>query len=292
MPRYTQVRPDTFQNIQINAGVVLKAFEPATGAYTSSDIIGATTGGNSFNSNPSFSDYFADVDNVPENTMQGKRIEAYDPALSTNFVTIDNELGHKLVTAADIDGDNTAHIIPRNYLKDEDFGDIWVVGDYSDKNGNTNGGYVAIHIKNALNTGGFQFKSTKNGKGQFAADFHGHYDIANIDDVPFELYVKSGSVETITITSQPTDTTKTAGSTASFTVAATASTGTLTYQWEQRATTDASYSEISGETSATLSLSASDVIVANSGTMYRCKLSNGTDTMYSKSATLTVTTGV
>ena len=35
-----------------------------------------------------------------------------------------------------------------------------------------------------------------------------------------------------------------------------------------------------------------NTFVANSGTMYRCKLSNGTDAMYSKSATLTVTTGV
>lgn len=198
MAKYTQVPLDTFQTIQINAGVVLADFTPATGAYEKSDIIGATTGGNSFSTNPTFSDYFADVDNVPENTMQGKRIDAYDPALSTTFVTVDTDLGKKLIGAADIDGNDSTHIIPRNMLSEDDFGDIWLVGDYSDKNGNTNGGFVAIHIKNALNTGGFEFQSTKNGKGQFSADFHGHYDIEDIDDVPFEVYIKSGTAEPVT----------------------------------------------------------------------------------------------
>lgn len=195
MAKYTQVRADTFESIQINAGVILNAFDPSTGTYERTAIVGATTGGNSFSTNPTFSDYFEDVDNVPNNTKQGKRIDYYDPALSTTFVTIDNALGKKLITAADIDSDDTTHLIPRNMLSDEDFGDLWLVGDYSDKNGNTNGGFVAIHIKNALNTGGFQFQSTKNGKGTFSAEFHGHYDIEDIDDVPFELYIKKGTAE-------------------------------------------------------------------------------------------------
>jgi len=292
MAKYTQVRLDTFQSIQINAGVILNTFDPATGSYTKANIIGATTGGNSFSTNPTFSDYFADVDNVPNNTKQGKKIEYYDPALSTTFVTIDNNLGKMLITAADLDTNNSTHIIPRNSLKDDDFKDIWLVGDYSDKNNNTNGGFVAIHIKNALNTGGFQFQSTKNGKGQFSADFHGHYDIEDIDDVPFEVYIKSGSDGTIAITTQPSDVTKTAGSTASFTVAATTTTGTLTYQWQSKGTTDAGYTDISGETSATLSLSSSEVIVDNSGTQYRCKVGNGTDSVMTNAAILTVNAGV
>lgn len=290
MAKYTQVRADTFQTIQINAGIVLSAFTPATGSYNREDIIGATTGGNQFSSNPTYSDYFSDVDNVPENTREGKQIDSYDPALSTNFVTVDTPLGKKLIAAADIDGDDNTHIIPRNYLKDEDFGDIWLVGDYSTENG-ANGGFVAIHVKNALNTGGFQFQSTKNGKGQFSADFHGHYSIEDIDDIPFEVYIKSGNANTLTITTQPASVTKTVGSTASFTVAATTTTGTLTYQWQAKAASEAGYTDISGETSTTLSLSASEVIADNSGTQYRCKVSNGTDTMYSKSAVLTVTAG-
>ena len=70
---------------------------------------------------------------------------------------------------------------------------MWLVCDYSDENiGASNAGYVAIHLMNALDTAGFQIQTTKNAKGQFAFEFHGHYDINDIDTVPFEVYVKAG----------------------------------------------------------------------------------------------------
>lgn len=191
--KYTKVAPDTWQSIQINAGVVCTSFTPSTGAI--SGIIGSTTGGNSFNANPTFQDFGEDVDNVPPNTMQLKRILYYDPALSMNFVTVNTTLGKKLAAAADIDSDNSNHIIPRHYLSSDDFGDLYLAGDYSDKNGETNGGYCVIHIKNALNLGGFQWQTAKNGKGQFAGDFHGHYDLSNMDDPPFDIYIKAGTAE-------------------------------------------------------------------------------------------------
>lgn len=193
--KYTQVRADTFESIQINAAILLNSFTPATGAYETTAIIGATSGGSQFNSNPTFVDFGEDVDNVPPNTKQLKRVQYYDPTLSTTFITADTALGKKLVAAADIDTTNTAHIVPRASLSDADFGDIWLVGDYSDKNGATNGGFVAIHIKNALNQGGFQWQTGKDEKGQFSAEFHGHYDIENIDDQPFEVYIKAGTAE-------------------------------------------------------------------------------------------------
>ena len=43
-----------------------------------------------------------------------------------------------------------------------------------------------------LNTAGMQWTTTKDGKGQFAFDFHGHYDLTDITTVPFEVYVKAG----------------------------------------------------------------------------------------------------
>ena len=122
-------------------------------------------------------------------------MQSYDPTLSTTFVTIDNKLGQKLVAAADLETEKETHIIPRGSLTVEDFSDIWLVGDYSDKNGTKNGGFVAIHIMDALNTGGFQWQTGKDEKGQFAAEFHGHYDIENIDKMPFEIYIQAGTAE-------------------------------------------------------------------------------------------------
>lgn len=291
MAKFTQVRADTWESIQINAGVLIKAFDPATGSYNKSDIYGATNGGISFNSNASYIDFGSDIDNVPANTKQLKRIQAYSPVLSGTFTVVDTALGKALVAAADIDSLDSTHIIPRNSLSEDDFGDLWLVGDYSTENG-TNGGFVAVHVKNALSTGGFSWQTTKDGKGQFAFTFQGHYDLEDIDDMPFEVYIKSGSASTLKITSQPVSVTKTSGSTTSFTVAATTTTGSLTYQWQAKAPTEVGYSNISGATSATLALTSTDVVVDNSGTQYRCKVGNGTDNQMSKSATLTVTAGV
>ena len=187
--QYTKVAADAFQKLQMNAGILVDEFTPATG--TIGNILGATTGGLSFASNPEYEDFGEDVDNVPANTMQLKRIVSYDPAISGTFLTVTAALAKSLIGAADVEA---TKITPRAQLADEDFDDVWIVGDYSDKNeGATNAGYIAIHLMNALNTAGFQLSTTKNGKGQFAFEFHGHYDINDIDTVPFEIYVKAGT---------------------------------------------------------------------------------------------------
>ena len=190
--QYTKVAPDAFQKLQMNAGILVKSFVPETGVI--GDIIAATTGGISFASNPTFSDFGEDVDNVPPNTWQLKRIDSFDPAISGTAVTLSPALAKSLVGAASIDAQDATHIIPNYELTETDFDDIWFVGDYSDKNnGETKAGFIAIHIMNALNTTGFQLKTTKNGKGQFAFEFHGHYDLDNIETVPFEIFVKAGA---------------------------------------------------------------------------------------------------
>lgn len=192
--KFTKVRSDTFQSLQINAGIVASAFTPADGTITTTDILGATTGGIQFSSNPEYMDFGEDVDNVPNNTYQLKRITSYNPVISGTFVAVDVALAKKLV------GTNTytaasGLIVPSNTIGLADFGDIWFIGDYSDKNGTTNGGFIAIHVLKAYSTGGFQWQSTKDGKGQFAFEFTGHYDLDDIDKVPFEMYVKAGAAE-------------------------------------------------------------------------------------------------
>ena len=200
--KYTKVPTDTWQTIQINAGVVAKTFTPATGAVT--DIFAATTGGMQFNSNPTFQDFGEDVDNVPPNTYQLKRIQYFDPTASGTFVAMSAALAKSLIGSAEYGTsgtpatEDTTHIVPTHTLDTTAFDDFWVIGDYSDKNGATNGGYVAVHIKHALNTAGFQWTSGKDAKGQFAFEYHGHYDLTNIDDVPFEIYVKAGTAEPTT----------------------------------------------------------------------------------------------
>ena len=94
-----------------------------------------------------------------------------------------------------VKGRGTVTVIPRNDLLTSDFSDLWWVGDYSDFNGETNGGFCAIHLMNALSTGGFQIQSGDKAKGQLGFKFTAHYSNESPDTVPFEIYLKSGSAE-------------------------------------------------------------------------------------------------
>lgn len=187
--KFTQIPQDTFKNIQLNAGILVEDFNPSTLEITG--LVGATTGGNTFNATPTFSDFGEDIDNAPKNTKELKKLTEWAVAMSGTFVTVTASLAKKLVGAGDVAGNK---ITPRNDLSSADFDDIWWVGDYSDVNEGTKAGYIAIHMMNALNTGGFQIKTTDKGKGNFAFNFEGHYSMSAQDTVPFEIYVEEGTV--------------------------------------------------------------------------------------------------
>ena len=190
--KYTKIPETTFKNIQLNAGVLLSDFNPETATVADKSIIGATTGGVNFTATPTFSDYGEDIDNCPKNMKELKKLENWDIKMSGTYVTVDANAVKSLVGAADVSGNK---ITPRNDLKLTDFTDVWWVGDYSDQNGETNGGFVAIHMMNALSTGGFQIKTADKAKGQFAFEYTAHYSMSAQDTVPFEVYVKAGTEE-------------------------------------------------------------------------------------------------
>ena len=190
--KYTKIPETTFQNLQLNAGVLLSAFDPGTAEVANEAIIGATTGGVNFTATPTFSDYGEDIDNCPKNMKELKKLDSWEISLSGTYVTVDANAVKALVGAADVSGNK---ITPRNDLKLTDFTDVWWVGDYSDQNGETNGGFVAIHMMNALSTGGFAIQSSDNGKGNFAFTYTAHYSMSAQDTVPFEVYVKAGTAE-------------------------------------------------------------------------------------------------
>ena len=190
--KYTKIPETTFQNLQLNAGVLLSSFTPASAEVADENIVGATTGGISFTATPSFVDFGEDIDNCPKNMKELKKLDTWDIKMSGTFVTVSPNSVASLVAAADTKAEK---VTPRNDLKDTDFKDLWWVGDYSDKNGETNGGFCAIHMMNALSTGGLSIKSSDKAKGQFAFEFTAHYSMATQTVVPFEVYVKAGTEE-------------------------------------------------------------------------------------------------
>ena len=193
--RFTQIPTTAMEEMQLNAGVLLSSFTPSSAEV--SGIIGATTGGIKFSAIPTYSDFGEDIDNCPKNMMELKRQDSVEVKISGTFVTVTASTAKKLMAAADVGTSDQTKITPRNDLKTEDFADIWWVGDYSDKNGANNGGFVAIHVMHALNTGGFQLQTGDKSKGQFPFEFTGHYSIGAQGVVPYEVYVKAGTEESV-----------------------------------------------------------------------------------------------
>ena len=199
--KYTQIPSDTFQKLMMNAGVLVDDFTPETGVI--GNIIGATSGGITFSATPEYSDFGEDIDNAPRNTMELKRQTNITVEMSGTFVTVDASVIKLLVGAADTSTVSTttvSKITPRLDLATADFDDMWLVGDYSDKNGATNGGFIAIHMLNALNTGGFSITTSDEAKGTFSFTFTGHYSIDAQDVVPYEDYIKAGTAEVTCVT--------------------------------------------------------------------------------------------
>jgi len=193
--KYTQIPTTAFQNIQMNAGILVDTFTPATGVI--GNILGATSGGCNFTDTVTYKDYGEDIDNCPKNTKELKKLESHEAKLTGDFVTVSAANAKRLVGAADVDQLDSTHIVPRNDVLDSDFEEMWLIGDYSDVNTGANAGFVAIHLMNALNTGGFQIQTTDKEKGKFAFEFTGHYSIQAQDTVPYEIYIKQGGSEPV-----------------------------------------------------------------------------------------------
>lgn len=198
MSTYTVVPQDTFESMQLDAGVLLTSFDPASpSAPADEDIVCATTGGINVVCQPEYSDLGEDVDNVPNNMMELKHLDSWTctlgfTSLDTSAEGIRLALGAADITAA------TGKIVPRKDLSQDDFTDIWWVGDKAD------GGIAAVKLKNALSTEGFNLQTTKNGKGQTACTLTGHVSINAQSDMPMEFYVLEGSnieYEAATLTS-------------------------------------------------------------------------------------------
>ena len=72
--KFTQIPASTFEELQLNAGVLLANFDPSTATVDNESILGATSGGVKFTDTPTYEDFGADIDNCPKNTKELKRI--------------------------------------------------------------------------------------------------------------------------------------------------------------------------------------------------------------------------
>ena len=186
MGAFTKIPADTFDQIQMDAGVLLSAFDPNDPAVTDAAIIAVTTGGINATCVPTYSDLAEDIDNCPNNTKELKHLDGWECKMSFTALNFNADKFKMWLGAADKTAKTTttaAKVTPRNSLAQTDFSDsIWWVGD------KTNGGAIAIELKNALSTGGINMQTTKNGKGQLSVELTGHYSITDMNVVPMQFY--------------------------------------------------------------------------------------------------------
>lgn len=186
MGKFTKISSEAFNEVQLDAGVLLNTFDPATAAAPADKaIICATTGGINISCVPTYSDLGEDVDNCPNNTKELKHLDNWEckisfTSLGASVAAIAMALGAATTT------DASGKVVPNASIKSTDFKDIWWVGDRAD------GGLVAVKLINALSTGGLELQTTKNGKGQISVELTGHVSLANQDVMPMEFYVTEG----------------------------------------------------------------------------------------------------
>lgn len=109
---------------------------------------------------------------------------------------------------------------------------------------------------------------------------------ANANETQADDTIAADVASAITIGTQPTDQNSSSGA-ATFSVVATATTGTVTYQWQRRTSSTGRWTNISGATSDSLALTG--LTATEDGYQYRVKLNSsaGAEEVISDTATLT-----
>lgn len=176
---FTKIPENTFEALQVDAGVLMTQFDPTDPELDDQYLITATTGGIKVSCVPTYTDWGEDVDNCPNKMKELMHLDGWDCKISTTAIGTSPAIIQMALGAADVSG---SKITPRASLEQTDFKDLWWVGDRAD------GGCVAVKLMNALSTGGFSLSTTKNGKGQFELEISCHVSLAAQDVVPMEFY--------------------------------------------------------------------------------------------------------
>lgn len=196
----TAVRPQTFENLQLNAGAVLKGFDVSL--YTDYDTLeealfaalkdstkalGATRGGGTFTATPTMRS--VEADGKRYEFKRSTVIDVWDIKLATTLleITPDNfviALGtaEKTEENSFTKGKKTT-IKLRTNIEDGDYikNLVWF--------GNTSKGLVAIALDNALNNTGVTLTFSDKGEGTIPVEFHAYQDtVENNEYAPCAIY--------------------------------------------------------------------------------------------------------
>lgn len=189
------LRTETFENLQLNAGIFIKNFDYssitdasalktaiASAKTAGTNILGATRGGGSFVASREIRTPEVDGRRYP---FKGdKFIDSVDARLSTTLLelkpgTLVDAFGSAKATTS---GKKTT-IKVNTAIDSEDYlENLCWIGDLAD------GQLVLICLYNALNTADFNITFADKNEGTLPVEFHAHQDdVDDYDEAPFEI---------------------------------------------------------------------------------------------------------
>ncbi|WFS86121.1 hypothetical protein [Clostridium phage vB_CpeS-17DYC] len=191
----TQTTP---QNFQLDAGVWLTGVEwgsvsdsdtlkeqITTAMETSTNIIGATSGGGNISIVPEVRDLMEDVDGAIGMYKDCLAINKIECKATTKITEVkEGALLLALGCAGSAAFGSGKKISLRNYYKSEDFKEItWVASM------NKSESYLVVRLRNAISTGGLNYEIEDKGKGKFDLEITPCNDLAKPNELPIEIYL-------------------------------------------------------------------------------------------------------
>lgn len=187
----TMARPETFENLQLNAGIFLKNFDYSrvenaegliqaikTASEDKEKYFGATKGGGTFSAVPTMRRI--EVDGMRAPIVGSQVIDEWTVKLTTTLAEITAEnMKAAFATGETAKQEKITTVKIRTDLNANDYIDklCWI-GDISD------GSYVLIDITKALNTAGATLNFTDKGEGNIPVEFVAHQTEISSDYVP------------------------------------------------------------------------------------------------------------
>lgn len=192
----TGLRPETFENLQLNAGVFLIDFDASNIADADAledgilaaleegtKILGATMGGGTFNATPTIRQIEADGMRYPVIGSTVNDMWTVKMSGTLKEVTPDNFARMLLSCDKDTSKANITTLTVRTDIKSSDYIPklCWV--------GDTSKGFVMIELDNVLNLNGATFTFTDKGEGTLPFEFQAHAgDLKSMDKAPFRIH--------------------------------------------------------------------------------------------------------
>lgn len=198
MGTYSGYTSETAKSLLLDAGAFFKNFYVGTdtfaSAVTAGKLLGATSGGGSFNAVPTMRNI--EIDGIKGEAKGLKVLDSWDVGLSANVKEIKKATIQAALATSEVDTATSSDydiIQAKNEIALTDYIDnITWIGNLSGTNKP-----VIIQIYNALNGNGLSVDFADKDEAVLGMEFKGHYTDTNLDNPPFKIYYPKAITNTV-----------------------------------------------------------------------------------------------